>query len=102
VIAEAQLSAAPSGRTACFILDLGFTNAEAAVAVAHELAQRMLGHMEALLADPATDLPAQLRAGLAALADPLAEQSSERVTVTMLDTSRAPAWRAHPAGRRRR
>jgi len=101
VIAEAQLSAAPSGRTACFILDLGFTNAEAAVAVAHELAQRMLGHMEALLADPATDLPAQLRAGLAALADALAQQTTGEATVTTLDTPLARAWCDHPAGRAR-
>ena len=54
-----------------------------------------------MLADPATDLPADARAALAALADALAEQISGGATVTALDTPLTRAWRAHPAGRGR-
>jgi alpha-D-ribose 1-methylphosphonate 5-triphosphate synthase subunit PhnG len=54
-----------------------------------------------MLADPATDLPADARAALAALADALSEQTRHRGTVTELDTPLARAWRADPAGRGR-
>ena len=100
VVAEAELSAAPPGRTARLVLDLGSTDAEVA-AVARDLAQGVLSHIEAMLADPATDLPADARAALAALADALSEQTRHRATVTALDTPLARAWRAHPTGRGR-
>jgi len=58
----------------------------------------VLSQIEALLADPATELSAPLRTTLTALADALAEQTAERATVTRLDTPLARAWRAHPAG----
>jgi hypothetical protein len=61
----------------------------------------VLAHIEALLADSATALPAELRAALAALADALAEQTVDRATVTALNTPLVRAWRAHPAGRGR-
>ena len=70
VVAEAQLSAGPPGRTARLVLDLGHADAEVA-AVARDLAEGVLRHIEAMLADPATDLPAEARAALAALADAL-------------------------------
>ena len=54
-----------------------------------------------MLADPATDFPADLRAALAPLAGALAEQTGDRATVTALNTPLARAWRAHPAGRGR-
>jgi hypothetical protein len=54
-----------------------------------------------MLADPATDLPAEARAALAALADALSGQISGGATVTALDTPLTRAWRAHPAGRGR-
>ena len=100
VVVEAELSAAPPGRTARLILDLGSATAEAA-AVARDLARGMLTEIEALLADPAADLPAEVRAALAALAGALTEQTVDRATVTTLDTSLTRAWRAHPSGQGR-
>ena len=100
VVAEAELSGAPPGRTARLILDLGSATAEAA-AVARDLARGMLTEIEALLADPAADLPADVRAALAALTGALTEQTVDRATVTTLNTPLARAWRAHPAGRGR-
>ena len=100
VVVEAALSGAPPGRTARLILDLG--DADAAVAaVARDLAGGVLTQVEAMLADPATDLPAHLRGALAALAGALAEQISGGATVTALDTPLTRAWRAHPAGQGR-
>ena len=100
LVVEAELSAGPPGRTARLILDLGSATAEAA-AVTRDLAGGVLTQVETLLADPATDLPADARAALAALADALSEQISGGATVTALDTPLARAWRAHPAGRGR-
>ena len=100
IVAEAELSAAPPGRTDRLVLDLGYADAEVA-AVARALGEGMLSQIETLLADPAADLPAHLRAALAALADALAEQTSGGATVTALNTPLARAWRAHPAGRDR-
>ena len=100
IVAEAELSAAPPGCTARLVLDPGSTDAQVA-AVARDLAHGVLAHSEAMLADPATDLPADARAALAALADMLSEQTRHRATVTALDTPLARAWRAHPAGRGR-
>jgi hypothetical protein len=97
VVVEAELSAAPPGRTARLILDLGFATAEAA-AVARDLAGGVLTQVEAMLADPAADLPADVRAALAALAGALSEQTVDRATVTTLNTPLARAWRAHPSG----
>ncbi len=93
VVAEAELSAAPPGRTPRLVLDLGYADAQVA-AIAHDLAHGVLCHLEAMLADPATDLPAEARAALAALADALNEQTSGGATVTALDTPLARAWRA--------
>ena len=100
VVVEAELSAAPPGRTARLILDLGSATAEAA-AVARDLARGMLTEIEALLADPAADLPADVRAALAALAGALTERTVDRATVTTLNTPLTRAWRAHPSGRGR-
>jgi hypothetical protein len=100
VVAEAELSAAPPDRTARLVLDPGCADAEVA-AVARDLAHGVLAQVEARLADPATDLPAEARAALAALADALSEQISGGATGTALDTPLARAWRAHPAGRGR-
>jgi len=100
IVAEAELSAAPPGRTARLIFDVGCATAEAA-AVTRDLARGVLTQVEAMLADPATDLPAHLRAALAALAGALREQTGDRATVTALNTPLARAWRAHPAGRGR-
>jgi hypothetical protein len=61
----------------------------------------VLTQVEALLADPAADLPAELRAALAALAGALGEQTGDRATVTTLNTPLTRAWRAHPSGRGR-
>jgi hypothetical protein len=97
VVVEAELSAAPPGRTARLLLDLGSASAEAA-AVARHLAGGVLTQVEALLADPAADLSADVRAALAALAGALSEQTGDRATVTTLNTPLARAWRAHPAG----
>ena len=97
VVVEAELSTAPPGRTARLILDLGSATAEAA-AVARDLARGMLTEIEALLGDPAADLPADVRAALAALAGALNEKTVDRATVTTLSTPLARAWRAHPAG----
>ena len=72
VVVEAELSAAPPGRTARLILDLGSATAEAA-AVARDLAGGVLTQAEAMLADPAADLPADVHAALAALAGALTE-----------------------------
>jgi hypothetical protein len=99
-VVEVELFGAPPGRTARLVLDLGHADAEVA-AVARDLAHGVLSHIEAMLADPATDLPADARAALAALADALSEQTRHRGTVTALDTPLARAWRAHPAGRGR-
>ncbi len=100
IVAEAELSAAPPGRTARLVLDLGYATAET-TAVARDLAGGVLSQVEAMLADPATALPAEARAAQAALADALAEQISGGATVTALDTPLTRAWRAHPAGRGR-
>ena len=100
VVAEAALSAAPPVRTARLVLDLGSTDVEVA-AVARDLAQGVLRHIEAMLADPATALSAEARDALAALAGALSGQISGGATVTALDTPLARAWRAHPAGRGR-
>jgi hypothetical protein len=100
IVAEAALSAAPPGRTARLVLDLGYADAEVA-AVARDLAHGVLSQIEAMLADPATDLPADARAALTALADALSEQTRHRGTVTELDTPLVRAWRADPAGRGR-
>jgi hypothetical protein len=100
VVAEAQLSAAPPGRTVRLVLDLGYADAQVA-AVTRDLAKGVLNRIEAMLADPATDLPADARAALAALAGALSEQTRHRATVTALDTPPTRAWRAHPAGRGR-
>ena len=97
VIAEAELSAAPPGRTARLVLELGYADAQVA-AVTRDLAQGVLSHIKTMLANPATDLPVD---ALAALADALSEQIGGGATVTALDTPRARAWRAHPAGRGR-
>jgi uncharacterized membrane protein len=97
VVVEAELSAAPPGRTARLLLDLGSATAEAA-AVARDLAGGVRTQIEALLADPAANLSAELRAALAALAGALSEQTVDRATVTTLNTPLARAWRAHPAG----
>ena len=100
LVVEAELSAAPPGRTARLILDLGSATAEAA-AVARHLARGMLTEIEALLADPAADLPADVRAALAALAGALTEQTVDRATVTTLNTPLTRVWRAHPSRRGR-
>jgi hypothetical protein len=100
LVVEVKLSAAPQGRTARLILDLGYADAQAA-AVARDLAEGVLSQVETLLTDQATDLPARLRAALTGLADALAERSAGEATVTALDTPLARAWRAHPAGRGR-
>jgi hypothetical protein len=100
VVAEVEVSAAPPGGTARLILDLGYPDAEAA-ALTRDLARGVLTRIEALLADPATDLPAHLRDALAALAGALSEPTGDRATVTALNTPLARAWRAHPAGRGR-
>src|SRR3954453_7005201 len=57
IVAEAQLSPAPPGAPARLVLDLGQAPPGAA-AVARDLATGVLGRIEALLAGPATDLPA--------------------------------------------
>ncbi len=100
VVAEAELSTAPPGRTARLILDLGYADVEVA-AVARDLAGGVLTQVEALLDDPATDLPAEVRVALAALAGALGEQTVNRATVTTLNTPLTRAWRAHPTGRGR-
>ena len=101
VVAEAELSAAPPGCTARLVLDLGYADAQVA-AVARDLAQGVLSQVEAMLADPATDLPADARDALAALAD-APERADHRSghRHTELDTPLVRAWRAHPAGRGR-
>ena len=100
-IVKAELSGAPPGRPARLILDLGHAGVEAA-AVTQELARGVLTHIEAMVADPASDLPAELRAVLAGLAEAVAEQTGDRAaTVTPLNTQLARAWRAHPSGWRR-
>ena len=100
LVAEAELSAVPRGRTARLILALGSTDAQAA-AVVRDLADGVRGQIETLLADRTTDLPPHLRGALTGLADALAEQTAGEATVTALDTPLARAWRAHPAGRGR-
>jgi hypothetical protein len=100
VAVEAELAAAPPGRTARLVLDLGYADVDAA-ALARDLARGVLTQVEAMLADPATDLPAHLRGALTALAGALTEQTGDRATVTALNTPLARAWRAHPAGRGR-
>ena len=100
VFAAAELPAAPPGRTARLLLDPGSTDAGVA-AVARNLAHGVLSHIQARLADPATELPAEARAALAALVDALSERTSGGATGTALDTPLARAWRAHPAGRGR-
>jgi hypothetical protein len=100
IVAEAQLSSARPGAPARLVLDLGDAH-PAAAALARDLARGVLGQIEALLADPATDLPTQLRDVVAVLAEALAEQSLDEATVTALDTPLVRARRAHPAGRGR-
>src|SRR3954464_6232641 len=85
VVIEAALSGAPPGRTARLGLDLGCADAEAA-AVTRDLARGVLTQLEAMLADPATELPAHLGDALAALADALAEQTEKRATGTTPNT----------------
>ena len=97
VVAEVELSGAPPGRTVRLLLDLGYATDEAA-ALARDLARGMGTQIEAMLTDPATDLPPHLRDALGGLAGVLAEQIDDRATVTVLDTPLASAWRAHPAG----
>jgi hypothetical protein len=97
VIVETELAGAPQGCTARLTLDLGYVDA-AAAAVVRDLARGVLARVEALLADPATDLPAHLCDALAGLAGALAEQTAGEATVTALDTPLVRAWRAHPAG----
>jgi hypothetical protein len=99
VVAEAELPAAPPGCAARLVLDLGYD--DEAAAVARDLARGVLTQIQALLADPATDLPAHLHGALAGLAVALREQTGDRATVTALNTPLARAWRAHPAGRGR-
>jgi hypothetical protein len=99
-VAEAELSTGPPDRTARLILDLGYAGAEAA-AVAHDLARGVLTQIDAMLADPAPAMSADLRGSLAALAGALSAQTGGRATVTGLDTPLARAWRAHPAGQPR-
>jgi hypothetical protein len=67
VVVEMELSATP-GRTARLLLDLGYVDA---AAVARDLARGVRTQIEALLTDPATDLPAHLRGALAGLAGAL-------------------------------
>lgn len=98
VVAEAKPSGTPPGCTARLILDLGYPDA---AAVARDLATGVLAQIQALLADPAADLPAQLRDVLAPLAGALTEQTAGPATVTVLDTPLARAWHAHPARRDR-
>jgi hypothetical protein len=93
LVAEVELQ----GRTARLILDLGYTDAQAAVVV-RDLADGMLSQIETLLANRTTDLPAHLRGALTGLADALAEQTGGGATVTALNTPLVRAWRAHPAG----
>jgi hypothetical protein len=100
VVAEAELSAAPPGRTARLVLELGYADAQVA-AVARDLAHGVLRQIEAMLADPAADLPAAARAALTARADAPAEKSAGGATVIALGTPLTRARRAHPAGRGR-
>src|SRR3954462_3994413 len=90
VVVEAALSGAPPGRTARLSLDLGCADAAVAV-VARDLAGGVLIQLEAMLAEPAPDLPAYLHDVLAALADALREQTEKRATVTTLSTPLARA-----------
>jgi hypothetical protein len=99
-VAEAELSTGPPGRTTRLVLDLGCVSAEAA-AVAHDLARGVLTQIDAMLADPAPAMSADLRGSLAALAGALSAKTGGRATVTGLDTALARAWRAHPAGQPR-
>ena len=101
VVAEAELSAAPPGRTARLVLELGYADAQVA-AVTRDLADGVLSHIETMLADRGTDLPVHLRGALIGLADALAERSGGGATVTVLDTPLARAWRTHPAAGRGR
>ena len=66
--------------------------------MARDVADGLLGHIETLLADRASDLPAHLRGALTRLTDVLSEQTGGGATVTALDTPLSRAWRAHPAG----
>jgi hypothetical protein len=58
------------------------------------LATGVLTRIEALLADPAAALSAELRGSLAALAGALSEQTGDRATVAALHTPLARAWRS--------
>ena len=100
IVAQAQLSSAPGGARVRLVVDLGQAH-PAAAALARTLAAGVRRQIEILLADPASGLPTHLREALTGLADALAEQTTERATVTALDTPLARAWRAHPAGRGR-
>ncbi len=50
------------------------------------------------MADPASNLSAQLRGALAALAGALTEQTVDRATVTTLNTPPTRANHAYPSG----
>ncbi len=93
VVAEAEVPGAAPGRMARLILDLGYATDEAATLV-RDLTEGLVIQIEAMLADPGTDLSAEL----AALAGTLAEQPADRATATTLNTPLARAWHAHPAG----
>ncbi len=100
VVAEAELSGAPPGRTARLVLDLGYATDEAATLL-RDLTEGLVTQIEAKLTDPATDLSAELAGALtalAALAGTLAQQPADQASVTTLNTPLARAWHAHPAG----
>ncbi len=97
VVAEAEVPGAAPGRMARLILDLGYATDEAATLV-RDLTEGLVIQIEAMLADPGTDLSAELAGALAALAGTLTEQPGDRATVTTLNTPLARAWHAHPAG----
>ena len=97
VVAEAELSAAPPGRTARLVLELGYADTQVA-AVTRDLAQGVLSHIKTMLATPP---PARPFDALVPLAAALSGQTGGGATVPALDTPLARAWRAHPAGRGR-
>ncbi len=85
VVAEAELSGAPPGRTTRLILDLGHATDEAA-ALARALAGGVLAQIEAMLTDSATDPPGELRGALVTLVGVLAEQTADQASVIALNT----------------
>ena len=100
VIAEAELFAAPPGRTARRVLKPDYADAQVA-AVARDLAAGVLLHIEAMLADPPTDLPAEAGKGAGRTRRRAGRADQRWATVTALDTPLALAWGARPAGRGR-